>query len=100
MGRPSTGIIARAQSTQAKLLEALEIELPKDIPEAKVEVGTRKKIASPLNQPQKRLIGDFVQFFAGTIRYIGKVLVGVAWHSQRTAARRFFRSQKDDGIIL
>jgi hypothetical protein len=43
-GKTIDRILPEPNPFQAKLLEALEIKLPKDIPEAKVEVGTRKKI--------------------------------------------------------
>lgn len=43
-GKTIDRILPEPNPLQAKLLEALEIKLPKNIPDAKVEVGTRKKI--------------------------------------------------------
>jgi len=43
-GKTVDRILAEPNPLQTKLLEALEIKLPKKVPEAKIEVGTRKKI--------------------------------------------------------
>ena len=43
-GKTVDRILPEPDSLQLKLLKALEIELPKKAPEAKIQVGTRKKI--------------------------------------------------------